>query len=193
MLLDEEWSPELRRIAMVARLCALAVEGDAGAKLEAARATELRVKLTEELARLAAYPTLSPLEALYARGDKAVKLAVLDALRALHFKRTFATVRAALAERDPQLVAQAARALPELAFGHALEPLTRIVRESPNDAVRAGALKAIARIDSPAAAEVILGAIEHGAPHDRDAAKSALLDKPSRAVAEMARGRGVAR
>jgi HEAT repeat protein len=73
-------------------------------------------------------------------------------------------------------------------FPHAFDPLARIVRESRVDSVRAAALHALARIDTPAAAEFLLGVLEHGGPVDRAAALDALRRSASRAFLEVSRG-----
>jgi hypothetical protein len=181
VLLDRRWPDPIRRRAMLARMTALRVEG--GAKGE----TEGRVKLAEELAQLPLYAVLSPLETLAARSERPVRLAVLAALKSLHFKRSFVTVTASLRDPDAAIVAQAAGSLEELVFPHAFDPLARVVRESPNPRVRASALRALAKIDTPAAAEFLLGVIEHGAPADRDAALAALKKAASKAFLELAR------
>jgi HEAT repeat protein len=73
-------------------------------------------------------------------------------------------------------------------FAHAFDPLSRVVRESQSAEVRASALKALAKIDTPAAAEFLFGVIEHGAPVDRSAALGALRESTSkRAFLELAR------
>jgi hypothetical protein len=185
VLLDERWSDPIRRRAMLARLRALAVPDDAP---PSPRMTEGRVKLAEELGQLALYAVLSPMERLFERPERAVKLAVLAAMQSLHFKRTFVTLAAGLRDPDEQIVAQAGRSVQELVFPHAFDPLARIVRESRVDAVRASALQAIARIDTPAAAEFLLGVLEHGGPVDRGAALEALRRSASRAFLEAARG-----
>jgi HEAT repeat protein len=186
VLLDKRWPDPLRRRAMLARLTALGVEGEAS---EGPAATETRIKLAEDLAQLPLYAVLSPLERLAARPERAVRLAVLTALKSLHFKRSFVTVTAALKDPDPAVVTQAARTLEQLVFGHAFDPLARVVRESPSEEVRASALIALAKIDTPASVEFLLGVIEHGAPADRKAAIAALKASASKRVfVDMARG-----
>ncbi|MGO8993276.1 MAG: HEAT repeat domain-containing protein [Polyangiaceae bacterium] len=194
VLLDKRWPDPLRRRAMLARLTALGVEEPTDAAPPAAGPSPLstaarRVRLTEELAQLPLYAVLSPLEKLFARPEREVRLAVLAAMQSLHFKRSFVTVTAGLRDRDPAVVNQAARTLEDLVFPHAFDPLARVVRESANEQVRASALRAIARIDTPAAAEFLLGVIEHGAPVDRTAAITALKASTSKRVfLELARG-----
>jgi tetratricopeptide (TPR) repeat protein len=177
VILDKKWPDPLRRRAMLARLTALAVESAAS---DTVAVSERRVKLARELAELPIYAVLSPLERLAALPDRSVKVAVLDAMQSLHFKRSFVTVVAALRDPDPAVAPHAARTLEALVFAHAFDPLSRVVRESPNERARGSALKAIAKIDTPAAAEFLLGVLEHGAPADRAAAVSALKASSSK-------------
>lgn len=186
VLLDKRWPDLIRRKAMLARLTALRVEGkpdDGGAA-----ATDVRVQLAEQLAQLQLYAVLSPLEKLFQRPERRVKIAVLQAMQTLFFKRSFVTVRAGLRDADPAIVEQAAKAVEALYFQHAVDPLSRIVRESPEAAVRASALRALARIDTVEAAEFLLGVLEHGTPADRMAALAALKGARGAKFVEVARG-----
>ena len=173
VLLDKQrWPDLIRRKAMLARLTAFAVESrpeDASAP-----ATAARVRLADQLAQLQLYAVLSPLEKLFTRAERPVKVAVLAAMQQLFFKRSFVTVRAGLRESDPAVVEQAAKAVECLYFQHAFDPLSRIVREAPQPQVRGSALRALARVDTVEAAEFLLGILEHGAPADRVAALDAL-------------------
>jgi HEAT repeat protein len=117
-----------------------------------------------------------------------VKVAVLQALQTLFFKRSFVTVRAALRETDPPVVEQACKAVEALYFQHAVDPLSRILRESPDPAPRASALRALARVDTLEAADILIGVLEHGAPADRLAALSALKNARGTKFVELARG-----
>jgi hypothetical protein len=172
VLLDKAWPDLIRRNALLARLTALAAE----ARPEASDAPSIqaRVRLAEQLAKLQLYAVLSPLEKLFARPERAVKIAVLTAMQTLFFKRSFITVRAGLRDGDPTVVEQARRAVESLYFQHAFDPLARIVREFSDAAVRGSALRALAKVDTPEAAEFLLGILEHGAPADRHAAVEGL-------------------
>jgi hypothetical protein len=186
VLLDKRWPDLIRRKAMLARLTALPVDerpDDAsGALLHA------RVRLAEQLAQLQLYAVLSPLEKLFARPEGSVKVAVLQSLQTLFFKRSFVTVRAALRDPHPHVVDQACKAVEALYFQHAVDPLSRILRESSEPAPRASALRALAKIDTLEAAEILLGVLEHGAPTDRLAALSALKATRGTKFAELAKG-----
>jgi HEAT repeat protein len=85
------------------------------------------------------------------------------------------------------VIEQACKAVEALYFQHAVDPLSRILRESPEPAPRASALRAMARIDTLEAAEVLLGVLEHGAPGDRVAAVAALKNTRGVKFAELAR------
>jgi hypothetical protein len=185
VLLDKRWPDLIRRKAMLARLTSFAVEGrpdDASPQ-----STGARVRLAEQLAQLQLYAVLSPLESLFARPERAVKMAVLAAMQTLFFKRSFITVRTAHRDQDPQVIEQAAKAVEALYFQHAFDPLSRIVREAPQPPVRAAALRALARVDTVEAAEFLLGILEHGAPLDRTAALDALKRARGSRFVELAR------
>jgi hypothetical protein len=174
VLLDKRWPDLIRRKALLARLTAFAVEVPGAADDGGAAATTARVRLAEQLAQLQLYAVLSPLEKLFSRPERAVKVAVLSAMQTLFFKRSFITVRGGLRDPDPAVLDQAAKAVESLYFQHAFDPLSRIVRESALPNVRASALRALARVDTPEAAEFLLGILEHGAPGDRHAALDGL-------------------
>lgn len=186
VLLDRRHWPDLiRRKAMLARLTAFAVETnpeDASGPV-----TNARVRLADQLAQLQLYAVLSPLETLFSRPERAIRIAVLAAMQQLFFKRSFITVRAGLRDADPAVVEQAAKAVESLFFQHAFDPLSRIVREAPQAAVRASALRALARVDTMEAAEFLLGILEHGAPADRAAALEALKRSRGARFLELAR------
>jgi hypothetical protein len=186
VLLDKRWPDLIRRKAMLARLTALPLESRPDDTSGAALAARLR--LAEQLAQLQLYAVLSPLEKLFTRDERRVRVAVLQSLQTLFFKRSFVTVRAALRDQDPAVVEQACKAVEALYFQHAVDPLSRILRESPEAAQRASALKALARIDTLEAAELLLGVLEHGAPADRLAALAALKTTRGSKFVELARG-----
>ncbi|HRG96499.1 MAG TPA: HEAT repeat domain-containing protein [Polyangiaceae bacterium] len=184
VLLNRSWPDLIRRRAMLARLTAFAVEAsnDAGPASQAARA-----RLADQLAQLQLYAVLSPLEKLFARPERAVKVAVLVAMGTLFFKRSFITVRQGLRDSDPGVVEQAARAVEALYFQHAFDPLSRIIREAPQPFVRASAVRALAKVDTLEAAEFLLSILEHGAPADRVAAVEALKRSRGARFIELAR------
>jgi tetratricopeptide (TPR) repeat protein len=198
VLNPSEWSEVTRRRAMLARLTALEVEepptmGSSPARaaapaeastevpVEIEEAAEVRrarpevwVRLTEQLALVELYTILSPLEHLYLRPEAEVRTGVVRALSRFLYKRTFITLREALGDLDPAIVQEAAKALEELRFPHAFDPLARIYRESQSAAVRASAVRALAKIDTFEAAEMLLGIIQHDGPQECAAAVEAL-------------------
>jgi tetratricopeptide (TPR) repeat protein len=185
VLFERRWGQLFRRKAMLARLTALHVEDkpdDASGWM-----LDLRLRLAEQLGQVQLYAVLSPLEKLFERPERRVKIAVLKALQMLHFKRSFLTVRAGLRDADPVVVDGAAKTVEALGFPLAIDPLSRILRESPQPAVRASALRALAGIDTLDAAELVLGALEHGSPADRMAALAAVKETRGRALIELAR------
>ena len=187
VLLDKRWPDLIRRKALLARLTAFAVEGRPEDAQSNALLVAARVRLAEQLAQLQLYVVLSPLEKLFERPERQVKVAVLTSMQTLFFKRSFITVRAGLRDPDPAVIEQAARAVEALYFQHAFDPLARIVREAPQPGVRAAALRALARVDTLEAAEFLLGVLEHGAPVDRTAALEGLKRSRGARFVELAK------
>jgi hypothetical protein len=175
VLLGKSWPDPVRRKALLGRLVALRVEGrkDEGTPEDVGA----RVRLADQLGQIQLYVVLSPLERLWGSPHRAVRLAVLSTLQRLFFKRTFVTVRAGLEDPDPAVADHAATALESLDFGHAFDPLSRIVRESSSPRARASAIKALAKIDTREASEFLIGILEHGSPRDRDAAIRSLRER----------------
>ncbi|MDC3961233.1 HEAT repeat domain-containing protein [Polyangium jinanense] len=168
------WSEVTRRRAMLARLTALAIEAEEEASPGRTAQSQLYSTLAEQLALVELYTILSPLEALFRRPEREVRIAVVRALSRFLYKRTFITLREALVDAEGGVVQEAAKALEELRFPHAFDPLARIYRESQSPVVRASAVKALARIDTLEAAEMLLGVIEHDGRDERQAAIEAL-------------------
>ncbi len=177
VILDaSSWSETMRRRAILGRLTALALESHlaAGTVADPGVTVQLAVALAEQLAQVELYALLSPLERMFARPEPAIRAAVLKTLKNFLFKRTFITLRAGLTDPDAGVAQQAAESLELLRFAHAFDPLARIYRESGNARARVAVLRALARIDSVEAAEMLLGVIEHDGPGERDAAVEAL-------------------
>ncbi|WP_437671229.1 HEAT repeat domain-containing protein [Sorangium sp. So ce131] len=181
-----QWSEVTRRRAMLARLLSLQVEG--AAPEGAPRAAQQIISLAEQLATVELYTILSPLEHLFRRPEPKIRVAVVRALSRFLYKRTFITLRDALADPDPTVVHEAARALEELRFPHAFDPLARIYRESQAPAVRASAVRAIAKIDTLEAAEMLLGILQHEGSDERAAAVDALKRARGMKFVDLARG-----
>ncbi|MFO0676584.1 MAG: HEAT repeat domain-containing protein [Polyangiaceae bacterium] len=169
VVVDTRWPELIRRKALLARFVAIAYEpvpDDVG----------LGVKLAAALSDLQLFAALSPLERLYESKSVAVRAAVAKGAQLLFFKRTLTTVRRALRDPSPEVVRAATASLSSLYFQHAFDPLARIVREFDDDAIRAGAIAAIARIDTQEAAEFLLAVLEHGSENERGAAENALRE-----------------
>jgi len=189
ILEPQRWLEASRRRALVARLIALDLDAHLaqGAAADPGVTQGYAVALAEQLAQIKLYSILAPLEVLFRRPEPRVRAAVLRALSACWFKRTFITLRHGLADPDANVADAAAKALEELHFAHGFDPLARIYRESTSPAARASALRALAKIDSVEAAEMILGVIEHDSATDRAVAVEALKKGRRAKFAEVAR------
>ncbi len=185
VLLDRHWPDIIRRKAMLARLTAFGVE--VNPEDASQTSTSSRVRLCEQLSQLGLYGVLSPLERLFTRQERPVRIAVLSAMQMLFFKRSFVTVRTGLRDTDAAVIEQAERATEALTFPHAFDPLSRIVRESARATTRASALRALAKVDTPEAAEFLLGMLEHGPPTDRAATLEGLKRSRAARFIELAR------
>lgn len=182
VLEPQNWSEVTRRRAMLARLQALGIEGD-----ESQPATGEIVQLAELLGQVELYQILAPLEHLYDSPLPEVRLAVVGALERFMYKRTFVTVRAALTDSDTSTKQKAYQTVEALRFPHAFDPLARIFRESNDSGARTAALKAIARIDTREAAELLLGVFQHEGQAERHAAGEALKRARGGTFLEVAR------
>jgi HEAT repeat protein len=111
----------------------------------------------------------------------------MRAMERLMFKRTFVTVRQALSDPDRTVRAQACKTVEALRFPHAFDPLGRIYREASDAEARASALRAIARIDTAEAGELLLGVFQHDAELERRAALDALKKARGAVFLELAR------
>jgi len=163
------WSEVTRRRAMLARLQALDIEAAQGQA-----STASQVRLAELLGMVELYTILSPLEHLFESRLPEVRLAVAQALERFMYKRTFVTVRAALTDPDPTVRKRVYQTVEALRFPHAFDPLARIFREADDRNARVAALRAIARIDTQQAAELLLGVFQHEGQVERSAASEAL-------------------
>jgi len=169
ILEPQTWSEVTRRRAMLARLQALHIES-----IEGPAPSHALVRLAELLGQVELYSILSPLERLYESGVSELRLAVVAALERFMYKRTFVTVRATLNDKDAAVRKRAHATLEALRFPHAFDPLARIFRESDDRGARVSALRAIARIDTNEAAELMLDVFQHEGNAERTAASEAL-------------------
>ncbi|HLM73989.1 MAG TPA: HEAT repeat domain-containing protein [Polyangiaceae bacterium] len=185
-----QWSDVTRRRAMLARLSALGVEADesSGSPPRGGALGERYAGLCDQLSLVDLYVILSPLEHLFRRSEEAVRLAVVRALARFPYKRTFITLREALSDADPTVVHQASKSLEELRFPHAFDPLSRIYREASSKEVRSSAIRALAKIDTFEAAEMLLSIIQHDGREERAAAIAALKGGRGMKFVDLARG-----
>jgi HEAT repeat protein len=79
-------------------------------------------------------------------------------------------VRDALKDEDSGVRQQAYKTVEALRFQHAFDPLARIFREADDPGARAAAIRAIARIDTMEAAELLMGVFQHEGQQERTAA-----------------------
>jgi hypothetical protein len=156
VLLDPSRGVESRRRALVTRLVALSIEAVASPP-----ASDL-VVVAEALAPLELYEAIAPLEHLAGHHDADVRAAAVTALGRFFFKRTFITMAARLSDGDDRVASAAARSTERLAFPHAIDPLSRIVRSSLRPAARIAALRALSRIERTEAAEVLIATLSEG-------------------------------
>lgn len=185
-----QWSDVTRRRAMLARLTALGLEAEesSGEAPRGTALTDLYVALSEQLALVDLYAILSPLEHMFRRPEQSVRLAVVKALARFPYKRTFITLRDALSDAESIVVHEASKSLEDLRFPHAFDPLSRIYRESQSKTVRASAVRALAKIDTFEAAEMLLGVIQHDGSEERAAAVEALRRSRGMKFIDLARG-----
>jgi len=171
-----------RRTALFGRLVALAAEATEPKNMERAQAL-----VADHLAPIGLYGLLAPLEALYGSELPSVRLSAVRALSRYYYKRTFVTLERALVDSDAGVVKEAVAALERLRFDHAFDPLSRIYRTSARVDARLAALRSIARIDAVEAAELVLGALDHGGPDEREAVLTALKAGRGNRFVEVAR------
>jgi tetratricopeptide (TPR) repeat protein len=177
---DAGYAESSRRRALLGRLVALAVE-------EGGEQPAALVQLCPFLAELQLYTVLSAVERLAVHSSARVREAAVRELRQFRFKRTFHSIRQGLSDPEPGVVQQAAAAIAFMKFNHAIEPLTRIYRESPVLTARLNAIQALAEIERVEAGEALLGVLTYGAADDRTAATAALKQSKRKAFLQVAR------
>lgn len=172
LLVDHRWPSAVRRRALVARLSALSYREP---RERAHNAPEdAGVTLARDLVKLELYSGFGALEELYRGGSTTTRVAVCQGLGSLYFKRSFVTLRqAAMGSEEPVALA-ACESIAKLAFPHAVDPLTRLLRESTRPELTAAALTALAQVDTDDAALAVLGKLEHGSESERRMASDAL-------------------
>lgn len=167
LLAPDPWSEVVRRRALAARLVALRVE-------DATSSAEAQVALVDAIAPIELYSMLSPMERLSRSQIPTVRAAVAKALGRFLYKRTFLSLRTLIADPEQQVRLEANRAVEQLRFPHAFDPLARIFRESSENDARMAALRALAHVDTDEAAEMVVGLLLHAGPVERDALVAAV-------------------
>jgi tetratricopeptide (TPR) repeat protein len=134
-------------------------------EIERRGATLPQLEVVRRLEQIRAYPVIAALEALYRRGDPALREAVAAAMGALRFKRSFGLVSQALRDPIPGVRTAAANSVRRLIFPHAFEPLRRIfeARDLPDpEAAREAALHAIGKIGTVEALDFLCDRLREG-------------------------------
>jgi hypothetical protein len=184
ILLDPQQrdDPVTRRAALVGRLVALSAEAASAEEQERAG-----ILLASYLAPIRLFALLAALENLYTSRFSSVRRAAVKALGRYCYKRTFITLERALSDPDQTVAEEGNRAIEQLRFPHAFDPLVRIYRGARRPGARMSALRALARVDVEEAAELMLGVLSHGPAEERDVAIAALKDSRGARFLEAAR------
>lgn len=168
VIFDKKWPDFTRRRALLCRLAQLGTG-------EVTPGPATLTALAGYLGRVEIYAALAPLETMFESESKEVRAAVARAIRQLFFKRSFGLVIRALVDEDPVVKKEALAAVSALHFGHAFDPLSRILRESADPEVRSAALISIGKIPSVQAAELLIDVLRHGDRAERRLSKEALV------------------
>jgi hypothetical protein len=178
--LDRRWADFQRRRAM---LCRLAQLGSGEGQLSPATLAQLAT----QLGSVELYVCLAPLEKLAKHDDARVRAAVMRAVRKLFFKRAFVCVAQGLADPAPEVRREALSCVQHLHFVHALDPLSRIYRESSDAEVRRAALASIGKVNRVEAVELLIEAFRNGERQDKDLAREMLVRSDHADTKEMLR------
>ncbi|MBN8609753.1 MAG: HEAT repeat domain-containing protein [Deltaproteobacteria bacterium] len=178
--LDRRWADFQRRRAMLVRLKQLGTsEGTPG--------VQTTTELAELLGSVELYVCLAPLEKMMSHEDLRVRAAAMKATRKLFFKRSFVSIAQGLADTAPEVRREALGCVQSLHFVHALDPLSRIYRESPEPEVRRAALASIGKVNRVEAVELLIEAFRNGDRQDKDVARENLLRSDQPDAREMLR------
>ncbi|RYE94455.1 MAG: HEAT repeat domain-containing protein [Myxococcales bacterium] len=179
-VLQNHDNEQLRRHALLARLVALAAA-------ERPADPQAQVQLCSFLANLQLYPVVAVLEKLLRHPSPQVREAAIAELGNFRFKRTFQSIRQALEDTEAKVAQRATDTIVKMAFPHALEPLTRILREARMPSARKAAIRAMANIEHLEAGETLLGILSFGTPDDRASAVEAIKSSHRKAFSRAAR------
>jgi hypothetical protein len=178
--LDRRWADFQRRRAILVRLKQLGAA-------EASPSAQTSVELAQLLGSVELYVCLAPIEAMIRHEDVRVRAAAMRATRKLFYKRSFVSIMQGLADPAPEVRREALGCVQTLHFVHALDPLSRICRESPEPEVRRAALASIGRVNRVEAVELLIEALRNGDRQDKDVAKENLLRSDQSETREMLR------
>jgi hypothetical protein len=178
--LDRRWADFQRRRAILVRLKQLGAA-------EASPSAQTSVELAQLLGSVELYVCLAPIEAMIRHEDVRVRAAAMRATRKLFYKRSFVSIMQGLADPAPEVRREALGCVQTLHFVHALDPLSRIYRESPEPEVRRAALASIGRVNRVEAVELLIEALRNGDRQDKDVAKENLLRSDQSETREMLR------
>jgi len=194
-----EWELEGEPAAVLARLVvdrtdharfsrlalrALLLAAEPGFSWEAPQAAS---DLAVALGRIQVYEVLRPLERLYEHPSPQVRAAVMVGVAQVYCKRSFGLVRKGLADPSAPVHDEALRALRGLKFRDGFDPLSRIFRESTDEAVRRAALDTIAAIGSPDSAMFLIDALRHEEGEIRASARARLVSFGGEDIAPLLR------
>ncbi|MBX7191450.1 MAG: HEAT repeat domain-containing protein [Sandaracinaceae bacterium] len=177
--LDRRWADFQRRRAALVRLKQLGA-AEPGAVLTL-------TELATLLGSVELYVCLAPLEKLMTHDDARVRQSAMRATRKLFFKRSFVSIMQGLGDTAPEVRREALGCVQTLHFVHALDPLSRIYRESPDPEVRRAALASIGKVNRVEAVELLIDALRNGDRQDKDVAKENLLRSDQAETKEMLR------
>lgn len=166
---DLRYPNGIRRRALVVVLT-LADAATSGRETE----PETLIEIADLLGELQSYAALRPIERLFEHQDARVRQAAVRALRFLYFKRSFGTLRRALADADAGVREAAIEALRGLHFPHAFNPLSQIYRDSNDERVQTAALESVGKIQSIEAGELLIMVLRQEEGPLREVARRAL-------------------
>lgn len=178
--LDRRWADFQRRRAILVRLKQLGAA-------ESAPSVQTSMELAQLLGSVELYVCLAPLEKMMQHEDLRVRQYAMRATRKLFFKRSFVSIMQGLADPAPEVRREALGCVQTLHFVHALDPLSRIYRESPEPEVRRAALASIGKVNRVEAVELLIEAFRNGDRQDKDVAKENLLRSDQAETREMLR------
>lgn len=176
---DVKYADMVRRRALGVLLLCLSERGAPGPDQRGQRGQRGREQIAQRLGEMQTYASLRPLERMADEGDAGVRRAVMGALRHLCYKRTFQILGRGLSDEDEGVRGEALESLRALHFPHAVDPLIRLFREHPSEAVKRAALESLGRVGDLCAGEFLIEVLRHEGPAGgplAEVARQALTD-----------------